>query len=72
MAISIVYGIMIATILTLLLLPIFLSVVNSLKVHFKWFYDTNNWLFWQEAKPSKESVERAVKELKNEQDETYT
>lgn len=69
MAISIVYGIMIATVLTLLLLPIFLATINTFKVHIKWFYDTNNWAFWQEPKPSKESVERAVKEINNEYNE---
>lgn len=69
MAISIVYGIIIATVLTLLLLPIFLSTVNTIKVHFIWFYDTENWLFWKEGKPSKESVERAVKELKVEHED---
>ncbi len=63
MAISIVYGIIIATVLTLLLLPIFLSTVNSIKVHIKWFWDTENWKFWEEEKPTRESVERAVKEL---------
>ncbi len=62
MAISIVYGIIIATVLTLLLLPVFLSTINTIKVNIKWFYDTNNWAFWKEVKPSRESVERAVKE----------
>ena len=71
MAISIVYGIMIATVLTLLLLPVLLATVNGIKVNFKWFYDTNNWAFWQEPKPAKESVERAVKELKIEKDQEH-
>lgn len=71
MAISIVYGIMIATVLTLLLLPIFLSTVNISKVYIKWFWDTENWSFWEEDKPTRESVERAVKELKIEQHETH-
>lgn len=38
MAISISYGIGIATLLTLLLLPIFLSFTNSTKVFFKWLF----------------------------------
>ncbi|MBO6517971.1 MAG: efflux RND transporter permease subunit [Bacteroidia bacterium] len=69
MAISIVYGIIIATILTLLLLPIFLSTINTIKVNIKWFYDTNNWAFWKDPKPSRESVERAVKEQLAEHEE---
>ncbi|MGB1039249.1 MAG: efflux RND transporter permease subunit [Flavobacteriales bacterium] len=71
MAISIVYGILIATVLTLLLLPIFLSTVNTVKVYVKWFWDTENWAFWEEEKPTRESVERAVKELTVEKYEEY-
>ena len=69
MAISIVYGIMIATVLTLLLLPIFLSTVNSIKVGALWFWDSDKWAFWTTPKPSYESVERAVKELNAEHEE---
>ncbi|GGE08966.1 efflux RND transporter permease subunit [Psychroflexus salis] len=58
MAISIAYGIGIATILTLLLLPIFLSLSNSIKVTLKWLITGN--------KIEKEEVERAIKE-KNEE-----
>ncbi len=58
MAISIAYGIAIATILTLLFLPILLSTSNSLKVGFKWLRTGN--------KITKEEVERAVIEQKNE------
>lgn len=61
MAISIVYGIMMATVLTLLLLPIFLSFVNTFKVYALYL--------WESKKPSKESVERAVKEINNENDD---
>jgi len=69
MAISIVYGIIIATVLTLLLLPIFLSTVNSVKVGVLWFWESEKWAFWTTQKPSYESVERAVKELHAEHEE---
>ena len=59
MAISIAYGIGFATILTLLLLPLFLSFSNSAKVGFKWLVTGN--------KISKEEVERAIKEKKEEE-----
>lgn len=54
MAISISYGIFIATFLTLLMLPLMLSLGNSVKVY-------KQWMFTGE-KPPKESVERAIKE----------
>ncbi|MFT6795367.1 MAG: multidrug efflux pump subunit AcrB [Maribacter sp.] len=57
MAISIAYGIGIATILTLLLLPLFLSFSNNLK--------SKVGLFSSGVKITKEEVERAIKE-KNE------
>jgi multidrug efflux pump subunit AcrB len=62
MAISISYGIMIATVLTLVMLPLFLSVSNSIKVFFKW------WITGK--KVSKEEVERAIIELKSEENES--
>ena len=55
MAISISYGIMIATFLTLLMLPLLLSINNSLTVRIKWLLTGK--------KVSKEEVTRAVKEL---------
>lgn len=58
MAISIAYGIGIATVLTLLILPIYLSYSNSLKVSFHWLKTGN--------RVPKEQVERAVLELKSE------
>jgi multidrug efflux pump subunit AcrB len=58
MAISIAYGIGIATLLTLLTLPVLLSLVNESKVLIKWF--------WRGKKPSRESVERAISEMKYE------
>jgi len=58
MAISIAYGIGFATVLTLLMLPIFLSFSNDVKVGFKWL--------WTGEKITKEEVERAIKEQQEE------
>ncbi|MBI6119161.1 efflux RND transporter permease subunit [Salegentibacter maritimus] len=58
MAISISYGIAIATVLTLLLLPLLLSISNNIKVGGKWLATGN--------KVSNEEVERAIKEQKEE------
>ncbi len=55
MAISIAYGIFMATILTLILLPISLSFTNSIKVNMKWLRTGQ--------RVKKEEVERAIKEL---------
>ncbi len=56
MAISIAYGIGFATVLTLILLPLFLSFSNKLKVSTKWLVTGND--------ITKEEVERAIKEQK--------
>jgi multidrug efflux pump subunit AcrB len=61
MAISISYGIMIATFLTLLMLPLLLSINNSLTVRLKYQFTGR--------KVSKEEVTRAVKEQKLDNDE---
>ena len=61
MAISISYGIAVATVLTLFMLPIFLSFSNSVKVY--WKYSMTG------EKPTKESVERAIKEMNAENEE---
>jgi len=58
MAISISYGIVIATFLTLLMLPLLLSVGNSMKAFFKWLKTGK--------KITKEEVERAIIELNSE------
>ena len=58
MAISIAYGIGFATVLTLIMLPLFLSFSNKLKVSALWLYTGND--------ISKEEVERAIKEQKEE------
>ena len=55
MAISIAYGIFMATILTLILLPLSLSFTNSVKVNMKWLRTGQ--------RVKKEEVERAIKEL---------
>jgi multidrug efflux pump subunit AcrB len=57
MAISISWGIAYATLLTLLLLPIFLAFVNNLKVYAIYL--------WEGKKPPRESVERAVREMQD-------
>lgn len=61
MALSISYGIAIATVLTLVMLPLFLSVSNSIKVFVKWLITGKE--------VTKEEVERAIIEQKNENDE---
>ena len=58
MAISIAYGIGFATVLTLLVLPLFLSFSNKIKTGTKWLATGN--------KITKEEVERAIKEQKEE------
>jgi multidrug efflux pump subunit AcrB len=55
MAISLAYGLAVATFLNLLLLPVLLVVVNSSKRKFKWLVSG--------VMPSRESVEPAVREL---------
>jgi len=59
MAIAIAYGIGFATVLTLLMLPLFLSFGNNVKVLTK--------RLWTGEKISREEVERAIKEQKEEQ-----
>lgn len=56
MSISIAYGIAVATILTLFILPVFLSFSNTIKVYIK-YLNTG-------IKPTKEEVERAIIEQK--------
>lgn len=58
MAISIAYGIGVATVLTLVILPIFLSLTNSLKTGLNWLLTGKN--------VPKEQLERAVIELNSE------
>ncbi|MBX2840838.1 MAG: efflux RND transporter permease subunit [Flammeovirgaceae bacterium] len=61
MAISIAYGISLATLLTLVMLPMLLSTGNMTKVGFEWLISGK--------KPSREEVERAIKEQKSEEEE---
>ena len=63
MAISIAYGIAIATVLTLIMLPLLLSVSNSIKVGIKWL-KTNR-------EVTKEEVERAIIESKFDENEDH-
>jgi len=59
MAISVSYGITFATLLTLIVLPVFLSYSNQIKVYIKWL-TTGNF-------PSKELVERPLLEKRDEE-----
>ncbi|TKG94275.1 efflux RND transporter permease subunit [Puteibacter caeruleilacunae] len=61
MAISLAYGLAIATFLNLLLLPVLLSGVNTLRCKFKYLFEG--------ITPSRESVEPAVRELSSEIEE---
>jgi len=63
MAISISYGIAIATVLTLVMLPLLLSLSNTIKVFIKWMRTGK--------KVSKEEVERAIIELNYEHEELH-
>jgi multidrug efflux pump subunit AcrB len=60
MAISLAYGIVMATFLTLVLLPVLLSYLNHAKVYGLWF--------WSGQKPKHEEVEPAVIEMESEHD----
>ncbi|MFD0863766.1 efflux RND transporter permease subunit [Sungkyunkwania multivorans] len=60
MAISIAYGIGFATFLTLLMLPLFLSLSNEIKASLKWLFTQKD--------VSREEVERAIKEQNESQD----
>jgi multidrug efflux pump subunit AcrB len=55
MAISVAYGVLVATFLTLLVLPVLLVIINSMKCQIEKFKTGDM--------PSRESVERAVQEL---------
>lgn len=61
MAVSLAYGILMATFLTLLVLPILLSYLNHSKVYGKWF--------WLGIKPTHEEVEPAIIEKKSENED---
>lgn len=60
MAISVAYGIAYATFMTLFLLPLLLAVKNSFKVGVSWL--------WTGRKPEREAVERAIMEMKREEE----
>jgi multidrug efflux pump subunit AcrB len=63
MAIAIAYGIALATVLTLVMLPLMLSFGNSFKVY--WKYLTTG------TKPTKEEVEQAIREKQVDQNENF-
>jgi len=63
MAISIAYGIGLATLLTLLMLPTLLAIGNSAKIYWKWLISG--------VKPAREEVERAIIEQNVETYEAY-
>jgi len=58
MAISLAYGILMATFLTLILLPVLLTYLNHAKVYGFWF--------WRGQKPSHEEVEPSIIEMQDE------
>ncbi len=60
MAISLAYGLGVATFVTLIALPTMLIITNQIKVYALWL--------WEGKKPSAESVESAIRELKAEQE----
>jgi multidrug efflux pump subunit AcrB len=60
MAISLAYGLAVATFVTLIALPVMLIIVNTIKLYFFWL--------WEGKKPTPESMETAIKELKAEQE----
>ncbi|MFY0686597.1 MAG: efflux RND transporter permease subunit [Cyclobacteriaceae bacterium] len=62
MAVSIAYGIVLATLLTLVMLPMLLSAGNRVKVYFQWLTTGK--------KPSYEEVERAIVEQRTERIES--
>ena len=64
MAISIAYGIVLATVLTLVMLPLMLSTGNIVKVYWTWLI--------KGEKPTREEVERAIIEQKAEIEESYS
>lgn len=61
MAVSLAYGIVMATFLTLLLLPVLLTYLNHSKIYGKWF--------WTGNKPKNEEVEPAIIEKESEHEE---
>jgi multidrug efflux pump subunit AcrB len=58
MAIAIAYGLIMATYTTLLVLPVVLNIINTMRVYSTWL--------WTGTKPERHEVEPAFKELKYE------
>lgn len=61
MAVSVAYGMFIATLVTLITLPVVLSLYNDLKIHAVWL--------WEGRKPRPEDVEPAVQEMEHDMPE---
>ena len=61
MAIALAYGILMATVLTLVILPILLSLLNDLRSHAQWL--------WTGEKPTAEEVEPAIIEKRNDRED---
>lgn len=55
MAIAVAYGLLVATFITLLLLPVVLSLFNEARQHLLWL--------WEGKKPTREEIEPAVREM---------
>ncbi|MBI9034221.1 MAG: efflux RND transporter permease subunit [Bacteroidales bacterium] len=61
MAISVAYGMIVATVITLIFLPVLMIMMNGMKVNINWL--------WNGTKPQREEVEQAVIEMKAEEEE---
>lgn len=61
MAISVAYGMIVATVITLVFLPVIMIMLNGMKVNLNWL--------WNGTKPNREDVEQAVIEKKAEEEE---
>jgi multidrug efflux pump subunit AcrB len=59
MAVTVAYGLLLGSFFIATLLPVFLTATNGAKVYAAWL--------WTGRKPERESVERAVREVKNEE-----
>lgn len=63
MAIAVAYGLLVATVSTLVLLPVLLSLNNEMIVYLTWL--------WEGKKPTKEEVEPAIIELNSERETSH-
>jgi len=63
MAIAVAYGLLVATVSTLVLLPVLLSLNNQMIVYLTWL--------WEGKKPTSEEVEPAIIELNSEHENSH-